>query len=80
MVTARSRGEALPAGTAFVAGDVASASGAMAAGALDALGRLDILERGRPKTRVRLRVVGAPLPLQKLVLQKVRPREQMSFD
>jgi NAD(P)-dependent dehydrogenase (short-subunit alcohol dehydrogenase family) len=45
VVTARSRGESLPAGTAFVAGDVASASGvkAIAAGALDALGGLDIL-------------------------------------
>src|SRR4051812_11853509 len=45
VVTARSRGEALPAGAAFVAGDVASASGvtAIAAGALDALGGLDIL-------------------------------------
>ena len=45
VVTARSRGDALPAGAAFVAGDVASASGvkAIAAGALDALGGLDIL-------------------------------------
>jgi len=45
VVTARSRGEALPAGAAFVAGDVASASGvkAIAAGALDALGGLDVL-------------------------------------
>src|ERR1700722_109509 len=45
VVTARSRGEALPAGAAFVAGDVASASGvkAVAAGALEALGGLDIL-------------------------------------
>jgi NAD(P)-dependent dehydrogenase (short-subunit alcohol dehydrogenase family) len=45
VVTARSRGEALPAGAAFVAGDVASASGvnAIARGALDALGGLDIL-------------------------------------
>ena len=45
VVTARSRGEALPAGAAFVAGDVASASGvkAIAAAALDALGGLDIL-------------------------------------
>ena len=45
VVTARSRGETLPAGAAFVAGDVASASGvkAIAAGALDALGGLDIL-------------------------------------
>ncbi len=45
VVTARSRGEALPAGAAFVAGDVASASGvkAIAAGALEALGGLDIL-------------------------------------
>ena len=45
VVTARSRGEALPAGAAFVAGDVASAAGvkAIAAGALDALGGLDIL-------------------------------------
>jgi NAD(P)-dependent dehydrogenase (short-subunit alcohol dehydrogenase family) len=44
-VTARSRSEALPAGAAFVAGDVASASGvkAIASGALDALGGLDIL-------------------------------------
>jgi len=45
VVTARSRGEALPAGAAFVAGDVASASGVkvIAAGALGALGGLDIL-------------------------------------
>jgi short chain dehydrogenase len=45
VVTARSRGETLPAGAAFVAGDVASASGvkAIAAGALEALGGLDIL-------------------------------------
>ncbi len=45
VVTARSRGEALPGGAAFVAGDVASVSGvkAVAAGALDALGGLDIL-------------------------------------
>ena len=45
VVTARSRGEALPTGAAFVAGDVASASGvkAIAAGALEALGGLDIL-------------------------------------
>lgn len=45
VVTARSRGEALPPGAAFVAGDVASASGvkAIAAGALGALGGLDIL-------------------------------------
>src|SRR3982074_1680835 len=45
VVTARSRGEALPAGAAFVAGDVASVSGVkdVAAGALDALGGLDIL-------------------------------------
>jgi NAD(P)-dependent dehydrogenase (short-subunit alcohol dehydrogenase family) len=45
VVTARARGEALPAGAVFVAGDVASASGvkAIAAGALDALGGLDIL-------------------------------------
>jgi len=45
VVTARSRGESLPAGAAFVAGDVASASGvkAVAAGALDALGGVDIL-------------------------------------
>lgn len=44
-VTARTRGEALPAGAAFVAGDVASAAGvsAIAAGALEALGGLDIL-------------------------------------
>lgn len=45
VVTARSRGESLPAGAAFVAGDVTSVSGvkAVAAGALDALGGLDIL-------------------------------------
>ena len=45
VVTARSRGEALPAGATFVAGDVASVAGvkAIAAGALDALGGLDIL-------------------------------------
>ena len=45
VVTARSRGEALPAGATFVAGDVASASGvkAIAEGALGALGGLDIL-------------------------------------
>jgi len=45
VVTARSRGEALPAGALFVAGYLASASGvkAIAAGALDALGGLDIL-------------------------------------
>jgi NAD(P)-dependent dehydrogenase (short-subunit alcohol dehydrogenase family) len=45
VVTARSRGEALPAGAEFVAGDVASVSGVtvIAAGALDALGGLDIL-------------------------------------
>jgi NAD(P)-dependent dehydrogenase (short-subunit alcohol dehydrogenase family) len=45
VVTARSRGEALPAGAVFVAGDVASAAGvkAIAAGTLDALGGLDIL-------------------------------------
>src|SRR6476659_4944305 len=45
VVTARSRGEAVPAGAAFVAGDVASASGvkAIAAGALEVLGGLDIL-------------------------------------
>jgi len=45
VVTARSRGEALPAGAVFVAGDVASASGvtAIAAATLDALGGLDIL-------------------------------------
>ncbi len=45
VVTARSRGEALPEGAAFVAGDVASVSGvkAIAAGALEALGGLDIL-------------------------------------
>src|ERR1700729_4299692 len=45
VVTARSRGEALPAGAAFVAGDVATVSGvkAIAAGALEALGGLDIL-------------------------------------
>ena len=44
-MTARSRGETLPAGAAFVAGDVASASGvkAIAAGVLEALGGLDIL-------------------------------------
>ncbi len=44
-MTARSRGETLPAGATFVAGDVASASGvkAIAEGALDALGGLDIL-------------------------------------
>ncbi|MEO6599925.1 MAG: oxidoreductase [Polyangiaceae bacterium] len=45
VVTARSRGDALPAGATFVAGDVASASGvkAIAAEALGALGGLDIL-------------------------------------
>jgi NAD(P)-dependent dehydrogenase (short-subunit alcohol dehydrogenase family) len=45
VVTARSRGQALPAGAAFVAGDVASVSGVkeVAAGALEALGGLDIL-------------------------------------
>ena len=45
VVTARSRGETLPAGAAFVAGDVASVSGVktIAAGALEALGGLDIL-------------------------------------
>jgi NAD(P)-dependent dehydrogenase (short-subunit alcohol dehydrogenase family) len=45
VVTARSRGEATPAGATFVAGDVASLEGvkAIAAGALDALGGLDIL-------------------------------------
>lgn len=45
VVTARSRGEALPTGAAFVAGDVATVSGvkAIAAGALEALGGLDIL-------------------------------------
>ena len=45
VVTARSRGEALPAGAVFVAGDVTSVSGvkAVAAGALEALGGLDIL-------------------------------------
>ena len=45
VVTARSRGEALPAGAAFVAGDLTSNPGvkAVAAGALDALGGLDIL-------------------------------------
>ena len=45
VVTARSRGEVLPGGAAFVPGDVASASGvkAIAAGALEALGGLDIL-------------------------------------
>jgi NAD(P)-dependent dehydrogenase (short-subunit alcohol dehydrogenase family) len=45
VVTARSRGEVLPAGAAFVAGDVASASGvaAIAKGALEALGGLDVL-------------------------------------
>ncbi len=45
VVTARSRGESVPAGAAFVAGDVASAAGvhAIAAGTLEALGGLDIL-------------------------------------
>jgi len=45
VVTARSRGEATPAGATFVAGDVASLEGvkAIAAGALGALGGLDIL-------------------------------------
>jgi len=45
VVTARSRGEASPAGAAFVAGDVSSGSGvkAIAAGALETLGGLDIL-------------------------------------
>ena len=45
VVTARSRGETSPAGAAFVAGDVASASGVktIADGALEALGGLDIL-------------------------------------
>lgn len=45
VVTARSRGESLPAGAAFVAGDVASATGVqtIAAGTLEALGGLDIL-------------------------------------
>ena len=45
VVTARSRGEDLPTGAAFVAGDVASAAGvkAIAEGALDLLGGLDIL-------------------------------------
>ena len=45
VVKARSRGDALPAGAAFVEGDVASVSGvkAIAAAALDALGGLDIL-------------------------------------
>src|ERR1700742_1105129 len=45
VVTARSRGESIPVGATFVAGDVASASGvkAIAAGALEALGGLDIL-------------------------------------
>ena len=48
VVTARSRGEVLPAGAAFVAGDIASASGvkAIAAGALEALDGLDILVNG----------------------------------
>ncbi len=45
MVTARSRGETLPAGATFVAGDVASLEGvkAIAEGALKALGGIDIL-------------------------------------
>ncbi len=45
VVTARSRGESLPAGAAFVAGDLATAAGvqAIAAGTLQALGGLDIL-------------------------------------
>lgn len=45
VVTARSRGESLPAGAAFVAGDVATAAGvqAISAGTLQALGGLDIL-------------------------------------
>ena len=45
VVTARSRGASSPAGTSFVAGDLASVSGvqAIAAGALEALGGLDIL-------------------------------------
>lgn len=45
VVTARARGDVLPAGAAFVAGDVATVSGvnAVAAGALDVLGGLDIL-------------------------------------
>jgi NAD(P)-dependent dehydrogenase (short-subunit alcohol dehydrogenase family) len=45
VVTARSRGETLPAGATFVAGDVASAAGvkAIAEGALSALGGIDIL-------------------------------------
>ena len=44
VVTARSRGDALPAGATFVAGDVATVQGvkAIAAGALGALGGLDI--------------------------------------
>lgn len=45
VVTARSRGETLPAGAAFVAGDVTSAAGVkdIAKGTLEALGGLDIL-------------------------------------
>lgn len=45
VVTARSKGDALPAGATFVAGDVASVSGvqAIAAGTLKALAGLDIL-------------------------------------
>ncbi len=45
VVTARSHGEATPAGATFVAGDVTSVAGvkAIAAGALGALGGLDIL-------------------------------------
>ena len=45
VVTARSPGQALPAGAAFVAGDLSSAPGvkAIAVGALDVLGGLDIL-------------------------------------
>lgn len=45
VVTARARGDAMPAGATFVAGDVSSVEGvkAIAAGALGALGGLDIL-------------------------------------
>ncbi len=45
VVTGRSRGESIPAGATFVAGDVASLDGvkAIATGALGALGGLDIL-------------------------------------
>lgn len=44
-VTARTRGQTLPAGAVFVAGDVSSAASvaSVATGALDALGGLDIL-------------------------------------